>query len=59
MSVSPRSLRRARRGDGEAVLSALHGRVHAQVVAAPPHGRRLLRHRLPAHGVHGTPRVQT
>lgn len=52
-----RSVGRAGRGDGEAVLSALHGGVHTEVVASPPHGRRLLRHRLPAHGVHGAPGV--
>lgn len=52
-----RFIRRARRGDGEKLLSEVHRRVHAKVVPAPPHGRGLLRHRLSPYAVHGTPRV--
>lgn len=35
----------------------MHGRVHTQVIEAPPHGWRLLRHRFPSHALHGAPRV--
>lgn len=35
------------------------GHLHAQVVEAPPHGRRVLRHGLPAHALHGAPGVPT
>lgn len=52
-----RFIRRARRGDGEKLLSEVHRRVHAKVVTAPPHGRGLLRHRVSPYAVHGTPRV--
>jgi len=56
--AADRPVGRSRRGDGEAVLPEVYGRVHAQVVQAPPHGRRLLRHRIPAYAVHGAPGVQ-
>ena len=44
--------------DGKIVLPQMHGRVHAQIVASPPHRRRLLRHRIPPHALHGSSRVQ-
>ena len=53
-----RPIRRAGRGYGEAVLPQVYGRLHTQVLQTSPHRRRLLRHRLPAHVVHGAPRVQ-
>lgn len=35
----------------------MHGCVHPQVLPAPPHGRGLLRDRLPPHAIYGAPRV--
>ena len=52
-----RSIRCARRGDGEKLLSQVHRRLHTKVLEAPPHGRGLLWHRISAHAVHGTSRV--
>ena len=52
-----RSVRHPWRGDGQAVLPQVHGRLHPQVVPPPPHRRGLLRHRLPPHALHGAPRV--
>ena len=48
-----------RRKYGEVVLPAMHGRVHAQVVASSSHGRRILRHRISPHGFHGASGVET
>lgn len=55
--ASIRSIRCARRGDGEKLLSQVHRRLHTKVLEAPPHGRGLLWHRISAHAVHGTSRV--
>ena len=41
--ASHRPVRRPRRGHGQVVLSKVHGRLHPQVIQAPPHRRRLLR----------------
>ena len=46
-----------RRGDGQTLLSQMHGRLHTQILSPPSHRRSLLRHRLPTHALHGSPGV--